>query len=123
MKHGKRWIHGLVATALVAVGTSGGTAASSSLLATSETPEVSQPEAEWIGSVECKVVEGPLGQALECHDEVYLVIFLEDAVLVDECELSGMDPIFEKTDDGVRVRVVCRYDNCPGVTLYAHIAQ
>lgn len=112
MKHGKRWIHGLVAVALVAVGTSGGTAASSSLLATSETPEVSQPEAEWIGSVECKVAEGPLGQTTSCSKEAYLVTISEDVLLIQRCRLSGVATIVEETDDSVEVTIVCRYD-CP----------
>ncbi len=66
MKHGKRWIYGLVATALVAVGTSGGTVASSNLLAMSETPEASRPEAEGSGSIECKLAGGPPGQTISC---------------------------------------------------------
>ena len=112
MKHGKRWIHGLVATALVAVGTSGGTAASSDLLAMSETPELSRPKAEGIGPVECKVVGGPLGEAMACRKEVYLVTISEDVLLIQRCRLSGVATIIQETDDSVEVTVVCRYD-CP----------
>ena len=111
MKHGKRWIYGLVATALVAVGTSGGTAASSDLLAMSETPEVSRPKAEGIGPVECKVVGGPLGEAITCDKEAYLVTITEHFIVIEDCELAGVYVDIEETDTSEEVTIVCRY-NC-----------
>jgi len=81
------------------------------------------PSAERARPVECKVVEGPLGQGLECDKEVYLLIVLDDVILVEERELSGVDVVIEETDDGMQIRAVCRYDDCPGVSLDAHIAQ
>ncbi len=110
MKNGKLSAYGLTAVALVAVGTPGGATVAPNLLAISEPPEASWRDAELVGSVECAVVEGSLGQVLECDKNIYLLQIPSDDMEVKECRLSDIEIEFTETDSGVEISAICQYD-------------